>query len=157
MPPIPTKIKLAAGGNTLAVHWSDGHESAYPYRYLRGKCPCATCDEAAPVAEEAVGGLPILGQKPLHPERAELVGPLRSANLLERWTLERHLLFPVLAQPVPVPRMYDGPLRRALARLQNVEPAVRLASTLAPGGFCVATPSIVKQHKPVIEVARSME
>src|SRR5208337_2991603 len=49
-------------------------ESAYPYRYLRSKCPCATCDEAAPVAEQAVGGLPILGQKPLHPERAELVG-----------------------------------------------------------------------------------
>ena len=26
------------------------------------------------MAEQAVGGLPILGQKPLHPERAELVG-----------------------------------------------------------------------------------
>jgi len=74
MPPIPTKIKLAAGNNTLAIHWSDGHESAYPYRYLRSKCPCATCGEEAPVAEQAVGGLPILGQKPLHPERAELVG-----------------------------------------------------------------------------------
>jgi DUF971 family protein len=74
MPPTPTKIKLAAGNNTLAIHWSDGHESAYPYRYLRSKCPCAGCRETAPVAEQAVGGLPILGQKPLHPERAELVG-----------------------------------------------------------------------------------
>jgi len=54
MPPTPTKIKLAAGNNTLAIHWSDGHQSAYPYRYLRGKCPCATCDEEAPVAEQAV-------------------------------------------------------------------------------------------------------
>jgi DUF971 family protein len=70
----PTKIKLAAGNNKLGIRWSDGHESAYPYRYLRGKCPCATCDEEAPVAEQAIGGLPILGQKPLHPERAELVG-----------------------------------------------------------------------------------
>jgi DUF971 family protein len=74
MPLAPTKIKLAAGNNTLAIHWSDGHESTYAYRYLRSKCPCATCDESAPTNEPAVGGLPILGQKPLHPERAELVG-----------------------------------------------------------------------------------
>jgi DUF971 family protein len=74
MPPIPTKIKLAAGNNTVAVHWSDGHESAYPYLYLRTKCPCATCEEAPPAPPQAIGGLPILGQKPLRPERAELVG-----------------------------------------------------------------------------------
>jgi DUF971 family protein len=74
MPLAPTNIKLAAGHNTLAVHWSDGHDSTYPYQYLRRKCPCATCDEAAPVTDQAVGGLPILGQKPLRPERAELVG-----------------------------------------------------------------------------------
>jgi DUF971 family protein len=74
MPPIPSKIKLAAGNNTLSIRWSDGHESIYPYRYLRSKCPCATCEEAPPAPAEAVGGLPILGQKPLRPERAELVG-----------------------------------------------------------------------------------
>ena len=74
MLPTPTKIKLAAGNNTLTIQWSDGHESSYAYRYLRGKCPCATCDGAAPAVESAVGGLPILGQKPLRPERAELVG-----------------------------------------------------------------------------------
>jgi DUF971 family protein len=71
---IPTKIKLAAGDNTLAVHWSDGHESLYGYRYLRSKCPCATCEENTEVHDEPAGVLPILGQKPLHPERAELVG-----------------------------------------------------------------------------------
>lgn len=75
MPPIPTKIKLAAGNNSLGIVWSDGHESAYPYPYLRSKCPCATCEENAPVVDQSVGGgLPILGQKPLHPEKAELVG-----------------------------------------------------------------------------------
>ncbi len=74
MPSTPTKIKLAAGDNTLSIHWSDGHESFYPYGYLRSKCPCATCEETSPPAEQPVGGLPILGQKPLHPERAELVG-----------------------------------------------------------------------------------
>jgi DUF971 family protein len=74
MPLTPTKIKLAAGDNTLSIQWSDGHVSAYPYRYLRGKCPCATCDETGAPPEQAVGGLPIFGQKPLRPERAELVG-----------------------------------------------------------------------------------
>ena len=74
MPFFPVKVKLAAGENTMAIHWSDGHESVYPYRYLRSRCPCASCDEMGPPPEEAAGGLPILGQRPLHPERAELVG-----------------------------------------------------------------------------------
>ncbi len=74
MSPTPKKIKLAAGNSTLAIHWSDGHESAYSYRFLRGKCPCATCGESAPLQDQVLGGLPILGQKPLQPERAELVG-----------------------------------------------------------------------------------
>ena len=74
MPLAPTKIKLAGENNTLTIHWSDGHDSAYPYRYLRSKCPCATCDGEARPPDAAVGALPILGQKPLRPERAELVG-----------------------------------------------------------------------------------
>ncbi len=50
----PRKIKLAAGNETLAVEWSDGHVSAYPYRYLREKCPCASCTDAeAPKAAPA--------------------------------------------------------------------------------------------------------
>jgi DUF971 family protein len=74
MVPTPTKIKLAAGDNKLAIRWSDGHESSYAYRNLRGKCPCASCEGEAGVEDESLGALPILGQKPLHPERAELVG-----------------------------------------------------------------------------------
>ena len=108
MPPTPTKIKLAAGNNTLAIHWSDGHESAYPYRYLRSKCPCATCDEAAPVAEQAVGGLPILGQKPLHPERAELVG----RYALQIYWSDGHssgiYAFPVPPHPLPLSGMHGS-------------------------------------------------
>jgi DUF971 family protein len=70
----PTSIKLAGERNTLGVHWSDGHLSAYPYTYLRGKCPCATCQELGSPAERPLSPLPILGQKMLAPERAELVG-----------------------------------------------------------------------------------
>ena len=28
---------------SLEVAWADGHHSRYPFRYLRGYCPCAEC------------------------------------------------------------------------------------------------------------------
>lgn len=31
------------GGERFTVRWTDGHESAFPARYLRGRCPCAQC------------------------------------------------------------------------------------------------------------------
>src|SRR5690349_20924577 len=75
----PTKIKLAAGNGTLAIEWNDQHLSAYPYRYLRDRCPCATCTGSGrsldnPVPQTSPASLPILGAKPLRPDRAELVG-----------------------------------------------------------------------------------
>jgi DUF971 family protein len=70
----PRKVKLAAGNDTLSIEWSDGHVSTYAYRYLRDRCPCATCSESEPSSHTAPGPFPILGQKPLKPERAELVG-----------------------------------------------------------------------------------
>ena len=74
MTPLPIKIKLAGEDNTLAVQWSDGHESAYPYKYLRDRCPCATCTGAEPDTSAQNSPLPMFGQKPLKPDRAELVG-----------------------------------------------------------------------------------
>jgi len=74
MAPTPKKIKLAAGNDTVAIEWSDGHSSVYPYRYLRGKCPCATCADKPPDLDSAGSPFPILGVKPLKPESAELVG-----------------------------------------------------------------------------------
>lgn len=72
MPSIPKTVKLAGENNMIEIAWSDGHASAYPYRYLRDKCPCATCNGAAP--EKPASRFPLLGQKPLRPDRAELVG-----------------------------------------------------------------------------------
>ena len=74
MPPVPTKIKLAGEGNTLTVHWSDGHVSDYAYRYLRDRCPCASCSEIEPANRADPSALPMFGTKPLKPDRAELVG-----------------------------------------------------------------------------------
>jgi DUF971 family protein len=70
----PKTIKLAGGNDTLTIEWTDGHPSAYPYRYLRDRCPCATCSEMGPRPSPAAAPFPILGVKPLKPERAELVG-----------------------------------------------------------------------------------
>ena len=74
MHPIPTKIKLAAGNDTLSIHWSDGHAGAYSYRYLRDRCPCASCSEGGGTHRQPSNLLPMLGVKPLKPQRAELVG-----------------------------------------------------------------------------------
>ena len=71
--PVPKNIKLAGGNDALTVKWSDGHSSAYPYRYLRDKCPCATCGGAG-LPKQASSPFPMFGVKPLKPERAELVG-----------------------------------------------------------------------------------
>lgn len=30
----------------LLIEWHDGHRSQYDLRYLRDRCPCATCAEA---------------------------------------------------------------------------------------------------------------
>jgi len=70
----PKNVKLASGNDTLAVQWSDGHLSVYPYRYLRDKCPCANCSELGVRTPAADNPFPMFGAKPLKPERAELVG-----------------------------------------------------------------------------------
>jgi DUF971 family protein len=71
---VPKTVKIRGEGDTLVVEWSDGHRSAYPYQYLRDRCPCATCGGSARSAVSSTGQLPMLGVKPLKPDRAELVG-----------------------------------------------------------------------------------
>jgi DUF971 family protein len=74
MPPVPTKVKLAGEKNTLAIHWSDGHVSAFPYRFLRDRCPCASCTGSELKQRADPSMLPMFGTKALKPDRAELVG-----------------------------------------------------------------------------------
>ena len=38
----PLSIKKK-GGERVTIGWADGHVSAFPARYLRGRCPCAQC------------------------------------------------------------------------------------------------------------------
>lgn len=39
----PLEVRRDAGDSTVEIRWNDGHVSRYPWRYLRGWCPCAGC------------------------------------------------------------------------------------------------------------------
>jgi len=42
-PPHPVEVRRLAEEKRVRIAWSDGHESEYPFGYLRGWCPCAAC------------------------------------------------------------------------------------------------------------------
>ena len=35
--------QLSEDRRGIEVRWGDGHTSTYPFQFLRGYCPCATC------------------------------------------------------------------------------------------------------------------
>jgi prepilin-type processing-associated H-X9-DG protein len=39
----PDRIAVADADHLVTITWADGHVSRYPFWYLRGLCPCATC------------------------------------------------------------------------------------------------------------------
>jgi len=41
----PAEIVLREEQRELLIRWADGHQSRYPFDLLRGKCPCALCNE----------------------------------------------------------------------------------------------------------------
>lgn len=66
-----TPVEIRKGRERLRVRWADGHESEYPARFLRGRCPCATCvdedtgrrrvGEAEVPADVAIDGIELVG------------------------------------------------------------------------------------------------
>lgn len=58
------------GRDSVAVRWSDGHESLYPNGYLRDQCPCAACRGS----RSLVTPLPVLGGRELYPVKIGVVG-----------------------------------------------------------------------------------
>lgn len=41
--PHPTHVELHSAAHLLTIQWSDGVQTDFSLRYLRGWCPCATC------------------------------------------------------------------------------------------------------------------
>ena len=42
--PKSVKVNLTSGTG-MDIEWKDGHQSHYPFVFLRDACPCALCDE----------------------------------------------------------------------------------------------------------------
>ena len=56
------------GRESVEILWNDGHKSVYQNRYLRNRCPCASCRERPPHS------LPVLGNGELYPVQIGVVG-----------------------------------------------------------------------------------
>lgn len=41
----PAEITIERTAGELRIRWADGHQSAWPLRWVRAHCPCATCRE----------------------------------------------------------------------------------------------------------------
>ena len=39
----PTSFSIKNDAKKVLIEWSDGHKSSIPINYLRGYCPCASC------------------------------------------------------------------------------------------------------------------
>jgi DUF971 family protein len=39
----PSNIRALQSDQVLEVSWPDGTVDRFPYRFLRGQCPCASC------------------------------------------------------------------------------------------------------------------
>ena len=53
----PHRLRFVDEAKTrLAIDWRDNHASEYPLPYLRGWCPCATCQGHAAASKFVPGG-----------------------------------------------------------------------------------------------------
>ena len=67
---VPIEIGRA-GQHDVKIRWQDGHESVYPARDLRLKCPCAACvDEMTGAARLIASSVP----ESVQPLKIDLVG-----------------------------------------------------------------------------------
>jgi len=41
----PRDITVDRAAGAVRIDWADGHQSVYSLRWLRGNCPCASCQE----------------------------------------------------------------------------------------------------------------
>lgn len=67
----PAGIKVLREDGVVQVAWSDGGASRFPFRWLRGHCPCAVCvSETTGLRMVGVGDVP----EDVHPTGAGFVG-----------------------------------------------------------------------------------
>jgi len=72
----PTQIELREREQTLTVTWPDGHAYTYALRYLRGWCPCASCQGHFAAQKTFIDGVDV---------RLETVEPVGSYAIRPVW------------------------------------------------------------------------
>jgi DUF971 family protein len=75
--PVLTEARRLPEQARLRLTWSDGHSAEFDYRYLRGWCPCASC--------QGHGG-PIDFHPPPGPVRAEGIEPVGNYAISIVWS-----------------------------------------------------------------------
>jgi DUF971 family protein len=55
--PKSVKVNLT-NGTGMDIEWKDGHQSHYPFVFLRDACPCALCDEERSKSNREPGEAP---------------------------------------------------------------------------------------------------
>jgi DUF971 family protein len=55
--PKAVKVNLTSGAG-MDIEWKDGHQSHYPFTFLRDACPCALCDEERSKSDREPGEAP---------------------------------------------------------------------------------------------------
>jgi DUF971 family protein len=67
----PTNIRVLRDDRAIELAWPDGGATRFPYRWLRGHCPCAVCvSENTGVRMVGVSDVP----EDVHPSAVSFVG-----------------------------------------------------------------------------------
>jgi DUF971 family protein len=92
----PSNIRALQSQQVLEVTWPDGQTDRFPYRFLRGQCPCASCrDEWTGeriIREEAIApDLKLEGMESIGTYAIQLAWSDGHASGLYSWELLRQL------------------------------------------------------------------
>ena len=75
--PYPIEVRRLPEQHLVRIEWSDGHASEYPFAYLRGWCPCASCQghgaerNFVKVNNPQLSGIHLVGRYALNPRWAD--------------------------------------------------------------------------------------
>lgn len=76
--PVLTEAHRHPDDSTLQLAWTDGHRASYDYAYLRGYCPCASCQGHTAQA--------IRFHRPAGEVTAEEIEPVGNYAISIRWS-----------------------------------------------------------------------
>ncbi len=76
--PRPTELRRLPEEGRLRITWTDGHVGEYDYDYLRGYCPCASCQGHT---NEAIHFIP-----PASPMRSVEIQPVGNYAVSFLWS-----------------------------------------------------------------------